>query len=172
MKLYLLRHGVAADRDPRRYPNDHARPLTSEGKEKMRLIARALAAMRVACDALVTSPLPRAVQTAEIVAPALGLNQRLTLAEELAPEGDPEALIERLAREYGTAASIVLVGHEPYLSQLIWVLLTGQEQGVGLALKKGGLCRLDIEALRYGQCAVLESLLTPKQMIRLAGGGD
>jgi phosphohistidine phosphatase SixA len=66
----------------------------------------------------------------------------------------------------------MLVGHEPYLSQLISVLLTGREQGVNLDLKKGGLCRLDIEVLRYGQCAVLESLLTPKQMIRLAGAGD
>ena len=171
MKLYLLRHGVAAEPDRRNYPDDAARPLTPKGKKKLRRIAEYMAAMEMACDALLTSPLPRAVQTAEIAAGGLKLKKGLLLAPELAPDGDPKALIDRLNRDFQAAEAIMLVGHEPGLSQLISVLLTGRVTGVPLELKKGGLCRLRIESLRYGQCAVLESLLAPKDLRSLKAEG-
>lgn len=166
MKLYLLRHGVAAEPDSRKYPDDAARPLTSKGKKKLRRSAEVLAAMEIVCDALLTSPLPRAVQTAEIAAGGLQLKKGLLIAPELAPDGDPKALIDRINRDFPAAEAIMLVGHEPSLSRLISVLLTGRANGVPLELKKGGLCRLRIDSLRYGQCAVLESLLTSKDLTR------
>ena len=132
----------------------------------MRRIAKAMAASELALDALVSSPLARALQTAEIVGEAILGRKGVMLAEELSPEGDPKALVARLARQFPTVSALMLVGHEPYLSKLISVLLTGRADGLSLTLKKGGLCCLSAESLRYGQCAALESLLTPKQMIR------
>jgi phosphohistidine phosphatase len=60
-----------------------------------------------------------------------------------------------------------LVGHEPYLSQLISLLVSGRED-IGIDFKKGGLCKLEAEKLRYGKCAQLIWLLTPKQMKEIA----
>jgi phosphohistidine phosphatase len=165
MKLYVLRHGLAAQRDGHKYPDDRARPLTAKGKKKAREIGAALAGMGGGCEVVLSSPLTRALQTAELVAGCLDGKRSVRVAEELAPEGDPEGLIERLKRELPGDGAVMLVGHEPYLSRLIAVLLTGRATGVRLDLKKGGLCRLEIEELRYGQCAVLEWLLTPKVML-------
>ena len=163
MKLYLLRHGEAADRDDPQYPNDADRPLTPTGIRRTRALARALRRLDIEPDAIFSSPLVRARETAEIVERGLRLQGRLELTEWLAPSGDVGKLMQRLDELQPKPECILLVGHEPDLSRLISLLCTGGPQ-LSLTLKKGGLCRLEIESLRAGRRAQLEWLLAPRWM--------
>jgi phosphohistidine phosphatase len=168
MNLYLLRHAIAAQRDDTHYPDDSQRPLTSKGRRKMRRIAAGLRVQKIKLDLLLSSPYLRARQTAEIVADVFRARRHLHFTETLAPEGDPRALIRLLKKEHRDAQNIMLVGHEPYLSLFVGTLLTGSTP-LPLLLKKGGLCGLSANSLRYGACATLHCLLTPRQLVRLAG---
>jgi phosphohistidine phosphatase len=164
MNLFILRHGIAVERDPVSFPDDSRRPLTLKGEDRMRLICDAMKAMELSFDCILSSPYRRASQTAEIMAAALGSRKVLEFREELTPEGDPKALVRSLSRIEPTPENVVLVGHEPYLSSLISQLISG-EAAAAIDLKKGGLAKLEIEAtLRLGPCAKLAWLLTPKQM--------
>ena len=128
--------------------------------------AEGMLALGVTCDLLLSSPYLRARQTAEIVAQVLKMADGTHLSATLAPDGNPKQLIEEL-RTDGHAQDIMLVGHEPYLSRLISMLLTGSPN-LTVVMKKGGLCTLDLETLRFGRCARLAWLLTPRQLRRLA----
>ena len=168
MNLYLLRHGLAAERDPQEFPDDSQRPLLPKGEERIRLACAALESLELSFDWILSSPYRRAAQTAEIVAAKLGLRKRLKLCDELACGGDPKALVRYLKELLLGPESVLLVGHEPDLSQLISWLISG-DTAVAIAMKKGGLAKLEIEAeLRYGRCATLAWLLTPKQLALLA----
>jgi phosphohistidine phosphatase len=169
MKIYLLRHGLAVARGQPETKEDSARPLTAEGEEKTRRVARGLARLGATFDVLLTSPYLRARQTAEIVAGVFKARKRLVILDELAPGGTPRAVMDRIRREYVRLDSALLVGHEPGLSELASLLLTGSEESI-LLLKKGGCCRLECETPRYGKCAVLEFLLTPRQLIGVRAG--
>jgi phosphohistidine phosphatase len=107
-----------------------------------------------------SSPLVRARETAEIVERGLRLHGRLELTEHLAPSGDADQLVHQLDALRPTPESILLVGHEPDSSGLISLLCTGGSH-LSLTLKKGGLCRMEIESLRAGRCARLEWLMPP-----------
>ena len=163
-EIYILRHGLAVERGTRGYAKDSDRPLTPEGCKRIRRIARMLRKFGLSFDLILSSPYVRARQTAEIVTEVLHAEDRLKFSEHLAAEGDAEELIEQLRRLCHSCASVLLVGHEPDLSQLISVLLTGKA-GLALTLKKGGLCKLAIQRLAYARCATLEWLLTPRDMI-------
>src|SRR6185436_3496825 len=89
MEIYLLRHGIAVERDAHRGP-DEERALTDEGRRKVRRGAEAMRAMKLSCDVILSSPLVRARQTAEIVAESLRLKKQLQVTEHLAP-GVPTA---------------------------------------------------------------------------------
>jgi len=163
MELYLLRHSIAGDHDDLEIKNDAERRLTPKGKRQLRQSAAALKKMSLRFHWILSSPYLRAKQTAEIVAEILGSKRRLEFRDALAPDGDPRNLIRALNAPKPVPESVLLVGHEPYLGHLVSVLTTG---GTDLAIdfKKGGLCRLEVEKLHYGRCAVLKWLLTPKQM--------
>lgn len=161
MKLYILRHGEAAERGDARYPNDAERPLTPKGVRRTKALAHALRAWDVSFDLIFSSPLVRARETAEIVERGLRLHGRLELTEHLAPTGDHDRLIAQLSGIRPSPESVLLVGHEPHLSGLISLLCTGG-QSLALTLKKGGLCRLEVERLQTGRCASLEWLLSPR----------
>jgi phosphohistidine phosphatase len=160
MKLYILRHGDAAERGDPRYERDDDRPLTNKGIARTEALARALVEWEVTFDALFSSPLVRAHETAEIVARALHVRDRLALTEHLAPAGDVGQLVHQVNALQPAPANVLLVGHEPDLSGLISLLCTGGSR-LRLTMKKGGLCRMEIPALRAGQCATLEWLLSP-----------
>ena len=161
MNLYLLRHGIAVERGARRYANDAERPLTAKGRRKLRRAAAAISAMELSFDVILSSPLVRARQTAELIAKTLHCRHRLQLTESLAPGSNAAGLVQRLRQLKPQSA--LLVGHEPDLSALVSRLLTG---GTKLAarLKKGSLCRLSIERLQASRCASLDWLLTPSQL--------
>lgn len=166
MDIYILRHAIAEERDSDKYPDDSLRPLTARGRKRMRRIAEGLAAAGLWFDVIYTSPFVRARQTADIVATAFRARKKLHETRTLATDGDPEELISLVNALKGRADSILLVGHEPYLSDLISVLVTG-DSSFTLSMKKGGLCKLLADTLKYEKCASLEFLLPPSISIHL-----
>ena len=167
MMLSLLRHGIAVEPGNPGYDEDSARPLTAKGERRMRRIAEGMLPLGLAYDLILSSPYLRARQTADIVAQILKTPEGVHLADVLTPEGNPRRLIEAIHTDHRERQDILLVGHEPYLSRLISVLLTGNPN-LPVIMKRGGLCTLDVEALRFGRCASLVYLLTPRQLRRLA----
>lgn len=166
MEFYVLRHGIAVPHGAPGFDRDSDRPLTREGAEKMRRIAKAMKTLRLSCDVVLTSPFPRALQTAEIVSKELGMKKKMVLTDHLAVGGDPEQLVEEIRSNHPSASGVMIVGHEPYLSLLTSVLISGQAN-LDITLRKGGLAKLTIEELTYGRCATLEWLLTPRAMLRV-----
>ncbi|MBI3244441.1 MAG: histidine phosphatase family protein [Chloroflexi bacterium] len=136
-KLYFLRHGLAD------WPDwtgaDDERPLTPDGIEKMKLEAKAIKRLKLKPDAILSSPLIRARQTADLVADRLGLTVKVTRL--LAP-GFNIAQLDKLVRE-ADAATLLFVGHEPDFSTTLSQLIGGGH----VVMKKGGLARVDITAL-------------------------
>ena len=163
MNLCLLRHGLAVDRSKPGYKKDADRPLTPKGKQRLWRVAEAMEEMELDFDAIITSPFLRATQTADIIAEALELRKKLSITEHLTPNGNPKLLLEHINQIKPAARDVLIVGHEPYLSQLIGLLVAGNTNAL-IDLKKGALCKLEIETLRCGRCATLAWLLSPKQM--------
>lgn len=163
MNLYILRHGIAIERGSPEFENDSERPLTPEGERQLYKTSRALKKMKLDFDLVLSSPFARARQTAEIVADELKLKRRLKFSDELQPDGSAKKLFRQLHDLKPAPENILLVGHEPYLSRLISLLVSGDEN-TAIDFKKGGLCKLEAEKLRAGKCAALAWLLTPKQM--------
>jgi phosphohistidine phosphatase len=166
MNLFLLRHGIAVDRGLPGYEDDSRRPLTPKGAARIHRIAQVAKHLGMKFDLILSSPYLRAQQTAQTVAAFYKMEDRLRLTENLNPAASPSELIGEIHETYADVLSILLVGHEPYLSTLAGMLLAGDEQVV-LAFKKGGLCKFSIDELHYGRCATLEWLMAPKQMLNL-----
>ena len=166
MDLFLLRHAIAVDAEHFN-GEDSERPLTADGARKMRGIAKGMRALGLSFDIILSSPYRRAHDTARMVATHFRIRRRLRLTNTLTPCGNRRALIEEMAALERRAESVLLVGHEPYLSTLASTLVFGRP-AVGLNLKKGGLCKLTSEHVRHGRCAELEYLLTPRQLMALA----
>ena len=165
MNLYLLRHGIAEERGtPGR---DSERPLTGEGKDQLRSIGKAMKKMDLPFDRILSSPYVRARQTAEIVSQTLKKSDLIQFTDALICERNPAALIQEINAADSRAEEILLVGHEPFMSRLISMLLSGKEN-CEILFKKGGLCRLEVKDLKWGQCACLRWLLTPKQLMAIA----
>jgi phosphohistidine phosphatase len=168
MELFLLRHGIAAERGTEPFTNDSHRPLTAVGLKRTRKIARAIKALRPRFDLVLTSPYVRAKQTADIVLEVLELHSVLRLSSHLAPGAKPRALIAELQQLCKSEAHVLLVGHEPDLSRLASLLISGRTLS-DITLKKAGLIKLQVDLLGAGRCASLEFLLTPRLLLRLEG---
>ncbi|HTI50236.1 MAG TPA: histidine phosphatase family protein [Planctomycetaceae bacterium] len=129
MQVWLVRHAVAAERDEFEGP-DAQRPLTAKGKKQFRDFARWLAREATPPDVLVTSPLVRAVETAEILRKALGFKKKdLVHSDALSPGAEPERLLE-LARQ-AAVGTVAFVGHEPDLSRALSEFIGGGEFAFG-----------------------------------------
>ncbi len=165
MNLYLLRHGLAVEPGGPGFTDDSERPLTSKGKAKLEKVAAAMKALDLSFDLILSSPYIRAKQTAEIVTDLLKARRRLEFTEALTPAGNVKKLVELI--NHLMPKDVLLVGHEPFLSELI-SFLVGGNHGLPIVMKKAGLCKLSMDSLRYGRCATLEWLLTPKQMQLMA----
>jgi phosphohistidine phosphatase len=135
VRLHLLRHAHAGDPAKWDRPDDD-RPLSARGVRQSERLAGLLVAGGFQTDAVVTSPLVRAEQTARIVAEALGLKVRID--DRLAPGFDLDALVA-LHDDLGRPGSLVLVGHDPDFSELLGDLL-----GAPLVMRKGALARVDV----------------------------
>jgi phosphohistidine phosphatase len=167
MNLFILRHGLAVEPGSAGFNRDSDRPLTPKGERKLWKIGQAVEELEVCFDWILSSPYLRARQTAEIIAEALDLRKRVEMCEALTPVGSPARLIETINARKPAPESVLLVGHEPYLSELISLLISGSKD-LPIIMKKAGFCKLEVDSLRNGKCATLEWLLTPKQLCLMA----
>ena len=159
MNIYILRHGIAADRSSE-YSDDNLRPLTRKGIDRMRREVAGMGAIGIAPDVIISSPLVRAVQTAEIVQQGLSAPSRMATSEALVPWAHPSQILRELAASHASTSSVMVVGHEPHLSSLVSYILTGEVSWL-ISLKKGALCNIDLSSSDRGQ---LLWALTPKQL--------
>jgi phosphohistidine phosphatase len=167
MNIYILRHGIAVDPGMPDFLHDADRPLTPKGERKLQDIAKAMLALELSFDVILSSPYVRARQTAELIAEAFGARKKVEFTESLTPGGSPKKLVDLIRRLEPAPENVLLSGHEPYLSAFISLLISG-DPGLQIVMKKGGLCKLTVESLKAGRCAVLEWLLTPRQMELMA----
>ena len=139
--LYLIRHGLAGEHGS--YANDAERPLTDEGVQKTRQVADRLHALKLRFDLILTSPLVRAHQTADLLLEAK-LSQTLQVSSHLTPDGNFEQWLMWFQEARSPAmTALALVGHEPNLSTWAETLLWGESKGV-LSLKKAGVVGLTL----------------------------
>jgi phosphohistidine phosphatase len=156
-ELYLIRHGLAEERG-HAWPDDGKRPLTEEGMESMRKEARGLARLGVVLDVVLSSPLVRARQTAELVAGGLEPRPPIVNVESLTPEGSYAAVVADLEK-HARKKRIALVGHEPAIGELAARLIGSRHS---FEFKKGAVCRIDVAAIPPSGPGNLRWLLTPK----------
>jgi phosphohistidine phosphatase len=165
MNLYIVRHAIAEEAGTQE--DDSLRPLTDKGRRKFRKIAKGLKELEIQLDLVLTSPYLRAAQTASVLGKSFDLDKgKVIQTEHLIPTGYPDKLIDEIKVKYGEVENLALVGHEPYLSGLVSMLVAG-EPDVSLNLKKGGVCCLSIDQLEYGRCAHLNWLLSPAQLVEI-----
>lgn len=159
MRLLLIRHADAGDRDPAQWPDDTQRPITEKGRRRHRRVARRLKRRDMVPSLLVSSPWMRAWQSAHLTAEYAG-GPIPVAAPALAAPPDLEQL-EKAIGNPGPDAIVVMVGHEPWLSELASLLLTGEPGLLAIDLPKSGVLTLTCETLAAGR-ATLESLWRPK----------
>ncbi len=166
MDLVVVRHAVAEDRGAfaATGKDDSLRPLTDDGRRKMERGARGLARLAPAVEVLASSPLVRAVQTARVVAPALGVKAVEELAA-LAPGARPDALVPWL-RQHHAASAVCVVGHEPHLGRLVAWLLCGEPED-RVTIGKGGACLVRLVRRPGPRCGELRWLLAPSHLRKL-----
>jgi phosphohistidine phosphatase len=164
-ELYILRHGIAVDPGTPGIPDDE-RPLTPKGEKRMREIARGLRRLNLKLDRIVTSPLPRARATAEIVADVLDVKELLETSNIL-QAGTAAGTVKRWLAER-TEERLMIVGHNPTVTELVALLVHGSSQPRICDLKKGGIAAL-------GRMSATQDLFeltwiaTPRLIHRLGG---
>ncbi len=158
MELFIVRHAIAFEPDPRRWPDDRARPLTPEGAIRARRAARGLKAVVDRPERLLTSPLARATQTAAILTEVAEWPEALECAA-LSPEGSAEAVLKALRDT--PEERIAIVGHQPGLGHLIAHCLPGTMRPQAIELKKFGIAWLSFDGFARAGGATLRWLLAP-----------
>jgi phosphohistidine phosphatase len=166
-ELYLMRHGIAAERDSLGASDDESRPLTPEGKLKLRAIAKGLGRLKVEWDWVVTSPLKRAVETGDIVIEALGPTAARDTCEALAPGELSAHKVISFLSQHPERSSVLLVGHEPSISQLASELV-GASHSANFAFKKGGCCMITFDGFPSKSPGLLAWWLTPRLLRKLS----
>lgn len=142
MNVYLMRHANAGLR--RENPlSDAKRGLIKEGKDQCMLMARVLSALNVQIDAIVASPLKRAMQTAQFVGTELGYEARVEVSTALLPGADYPAF-QALLNKYEGREGILVVGHNPNLWQFLGRMITGNG-GAAIRMRKGSIARVDMD---------------------------
>ena len=158
-QLFLIRHGIAEERGDA-WPDDAKRPLSEDGIERFQRSARGLARLDVWIDVVLTSPLVRARQTADIVAAAFDPQPSIVTIESLAPGGSYASLVADLEK-HGRKTRIALVGHEPGIGELGARLIGSRHS---FEFKKGAVCRIDLDEIPPVSPGDLRWFLTPKVM--------
>jgi phosphohistidine phosphatase len=151
--IYLLRHGDAGDPRPQ---DDDARELSDKGRKRLRNAAPLWRRLRVAPDVVISSPLPRAHQTAELLVEGLGLRQEVVVDDRLRPGASSSHLGAAMA-DHGPAERVAFVGHDPDLSDAL-AHLSG---AASIGLRKGGMACLDFDGEPRAGAGHLRWLLDP-----------
>ncbi len=156
MDLYLIRHAHAAD--GALYGDDYERPLTAEGRRAAQAVGAALQAQKTTFEIIVSSPLVRAVETAELLACQLGFAGGLTISRALTPDSDVESILQNVVAPHRASKSLALVGHQPSMGQLVGSLV-GRS---GASLQKGAVVCVDFDV--DSQRAKLRWVITPESL--------
>lgn len=164
IQLYLVRHAIAAERGPK-YPDDRLRPLTVAGQKKFAQSVPGLLEMGVVVDFVLTSPLVRARETAQILAAGLKPKPAIAEVEALAPGGRPQAVLEAIKTHAKRYRRLALVGHEPDLGELAARLLAARGN---VEFKKGGAALIEVSGATPGGPGTLRWMLPPKAVRALA----
>lgn len=142
MELFLIRHGIATERGIG--IKDEERSLTEEGRQKTRKVAKRLFDLGLRFDLILTSPLVRSRQTAEILHSS-GLSSKLEESSYLAPDGNIQTLIDWLEQQHNLVSDtqLAMVGHQPELGQWAEILVWGEARA-SLVVKKAGIIGLKL----------------------------
>ena len=156
MEIYLLRHGIAEDAHGGQ--SDADRALTGEGREKLRRVLKRARAADASPSLILSSPLKRAVQTAEEAAEALGYKGDIVQTKALIPEASPHEVWDEI-RTHRNESAILLASHEPLMSATVAYFLG--YPGLHVEMKKAALIRLDCDRFGAEPRGVLRWMLTP-----------
>jgi len=156
VEIYLIRHAIAEERGEK-WPDDTKRPLSADGIARMRKAAKGLERLGVHFDVVLTSPLVRTRQTADIVASAYEHRPPIVLAESLAPEGEYADVLADL-QKHAKRSRIAAVGHEPNIGELAARLAGSRHR---FAFRKGAVCRIDLASLPPSRPGTLRWFLPP-----------
>jgi phosphohistidine phosphatase len=161
MDLLIVRHAIAFERDPRRWRDDGARPLSPEGRRRARKAAAGLKEFSESPDRLLTSPLIRARQTAQILTDVAGW-PRAEETPELSPGVSALATLTLLGKE--RCKLVAVVGHQPGLGRLLTACLLGDGADLSIEMKKNAVACLSFEGSPRAGRAVLKWLATPRML--------
>jgi phosphohistidine phosphatase len=156
MQIYLLRHGIAED--PTSGRPDSERPLTAEGKEKLRRVLKRARSADCRPSVILSSPYKRALETSALAAEVLAYEHQIVKVPSLVPEGSPEDVWQEIRRR-PNERSILLSSHEPLMSTMVAFLLNSPALLVDM--KKAALVRVECEQLGLRPRGVLKWMLTP-----------
>ena len=158
-ELYLIRHALAEERGDA-WPDDAKRPLSERGIDRMRKTARGLARLDVWIDVVLTSPLVRARQTADLVASAFDPRPPIITIDSLAPDGSYPSLVADLEK-HARKTHVALVGHEPAIGELAARLIGSRHS---FEFKKGAVCRIDVEEIPPAGPGDLRWMMPPRML--------
>src|SRR5271168_794495 len=165
MQIYIVRHGIAIDREDPKSPPDPDRFLTEEGIERTKQVAKGVVALGATADLLMSSPYVRAMQTAEIFAAALEYpKQKIRRTDLLLPGAEPSLFFRELVKDKQSSA-IFIFGHAPQLDDLIAAAL-GVKHHI-TALKKTGVALIELKRLSPPNGQLV--WLAPPKVLRRAG---
>ena len=163
--IYLLRHGEAVDSEEVG-GKDAPRMLTAKGEDLTRRAAKGMKRLEIRPDLIWSSPLTRAIQTARLTAEVLDMAERVEEVQDLGVGADP-GVLAGLIQQYGDTETLMLVGHNPDLEELLQYLISETDRA-NITLKKGGLAIVEAERPIHQGCGALVALWSPKQLAALA----
>ncbi|KHD87468.1 MAG: phosphohistidine phosphatase [Bdellovibrio sp. ArHS] len=167
MELIIIRHAIAVEREEfkKKGLEDHLRPLTLKGRKKMQKVCVDLRDHVKELDLIVSSPLTRARQTAEIIS-QIYFETKVVEAPELVPHSPPQAFLKWLRTQVRQQKRIAIVGHEPHLSSFASYMLTGKTESF-IDLKKSGVIALELESFAHAEAGAAQLLysIPPKFLI-------
>ncbi len=163
-QLYVMRHGIAVARGDPNFADDTKRPLTPEGKKKLKGVSRGLFRLGLCVDSIISSPLIRASETAAIVAEVFAPGVTVKTSDFLRPGGSLQALLTSLAKQ-ADHRRVLVIGHEPDLSDGVAKLIGNAR--ANFQFKKGGCCRIDFEKFPPRPPGKLIWWLTPRVMRKI-----
>ncbi len=161
MIVYFLRH-ASANQHKILPKEDDQRPIDKVGEQQCHVVGRALVALGVKVDAVISSPLTRAVQTAELAVTELGYQNKIVISDAMRPEANYDQFHDLLTH-YSNSDAIMVVGHNPSITEFLLHLMTGNEPSDCVDFKKGAVAKVDVQ----GEKGVLNWLLTPKMASKL-----
>lgn len=166
MEIILIRHAKAESRDANSWPDDDQRPLTAEGRAEQRAASRAMKKMGIKFDFLLTSPLLRARETADLVAKGYRWAEAPQVVEEMG-HGYAVGAVVKLLAKFPPGATVAMVGHEPDLSDLAGALTT-KDGRLNIAVKKSGVVGIEFDGPAEAGKGTLLFHLKPGHLRKLA----